>query len=104
MSVFRKSGLARKPTGVYHALALALKEVNLTPVQRVSYKFDPFHENANAVRELMRFLSTPRIRETNYKTTFKTNVVCDRSEPEIECQLGKEKRKSFKIIFELSIE
>lgn len=89
MSVFRSSGLVRKPTGVHHALVSALKEVNLTPVQRVSYKFDPFHENANTVRDLMFYLSSPKIRETNYKTVFKANVVCDQSEPEVECKLGK---------------
>lgn len=89
MSVFRRSGLLRKPTGIYYVLALAVKEINLTPVQRVTYKFDPFHDNANTVRDLMYCLSAPRVRETNYKTTFKTNVVCDQSEPEIECKLGK---------------
>ncbi|CAL8074018.1 unnamed protein product [Orchesella dallaii] len=96
MSVFRKSGLVRKPTGIFNVIISEVKRVSLQPVQRVTYTFDPFHENAKTVRDLMFILSFPKIRETNYKCAFKTNVVCDRSEGSVECKLENGKSVLFK--------
>lgn len=90
MSIYRNWGLLRKPSGLLYEITEQLKVVDLRPLKRIEYKFDPFHESAKHVRELSYHLSIPKIRDTNYKCVFKTNIVCDRSPPEVNCKLGKD--------------
>ncbi|CAG0893619.1 unnamed protein product [Darwinula stevensoni] len=64
-------------------IAEQIRKVDLRPVKAVNVRFDPFHPNAQAVREFMFITSFPKIRKTNLKCTFKCDVVNDRSEPSI---------------------
>ena len=88
MSVFRKHGPLHRPGGIVHAIVQQLKQVDLRPVKRVTYKFDPFHPNTKEFRNLMYYMSMASVRETNYKCNFKTEVLSDMSEPEMLCKLG----------------
>jgi large subunit ribosomal protein L53 len=70
-----------------HAIAQQLKQVDLRPVKRITYKFDPFHPNTKEFRNLMYYMSIATVRQTNYKCNFKTEVLSDMSEPEMLCKL-----------------
>jgi len=97
MSVFRHSGRFKFRTqGLQGAISLQLGLVDLRPVSRVTYTFDPFHPRVEDFRNLMFYLSSPKIRETNHKCVFKTEVVSDRSNPEIHCKLENGKQLLFK--------
>jgi hypothetical protein len=87
MSVFRRQGLVRKPGGLLYFLGQQLKLVDLRPVKRITYKFDPFHPNTKDFRALMFHMSSLKVRETNYNCTFKTEVLSDMSEPLMLCKL-----------------
>ncbi|XP_021950661.1 39S ribosomal protein L53, mitochondrial [Folsomia candida] len=96
MSIYRCSGLVRKPSGLIHEIIHQLKVVDLRPVQRIEYKFDPFHQSAKHVRDLSFWLSSPKIRDTNFKCVFKTSVLSNLSPPEIHCKLDNGKELIFK--------
>ncbi len=89
MSIYRVSGLVRKPSGHFHEITQQLKTIDLRPVQKIEYKFDPFHQSSKHVRDFSFFLSQTKIRDTNFKCIFKTTVLSDLSPPEIYCKLGK---------------
>jgi len=96
MSIYRYHGLVRKPTGFWNDVALTISAVDLRPVQRISYKYDPFCKSANQVRDVSFYLSHPKVRETNFKCVFKTTIVSDQSEPEVVCKLENGKELKFK--------
>jgi len=96
MSVFRRSGLVHKRTAYFQLLYDQVKAVDLKPVSRIQYKFDPFGENTKEIRNFMFYLSAPRIRDSNIKCSFKTEVVCDLSEPTVVCKLVDGKTLTFK--------
>lgn len=99
MSIYRCSGLVRKPSGLIHEIIHQLKVVDLRPVQRIEYKFDPFHQSAKHVRDLSFWLSSPKIRDTNFKCVFKTSVLSNLSPPEIHCKLGKAPQFYSKLVY-----
>ncbi len=89
MSLYKYSGpFLKKPLGVLGHIYLQLKEIDLRPVQRVVFKFDPFHPNVRDFRDLMFHLSSSKIRNSNNKCVYKTDVVSDRSDPELLFKLG----------------
>lgn len=49
MSIY-KSGAFRRSAGVMSAISKQLKSINLKPVQRITFTFDPFSENAKTAR------------------------------------------------------
>lgn len=65
----------------------ACKLVNLKPVKRVTFTFDPFHPQVRSVRRTLFYLSCERVRNTNPKCAFRTEVTSDRSEPTISVAL-----------------
>jgi len=96
MSVFRAHGPVKKVGGVAYELAQEVKKLDLRPLNRVTYTFDPFHATAAAnFRRVMHILSAPKVRDTNYKCIFKTEVVCDNSEPVMLCVLGDGRKLKF---------
>ena len=64
--------------------------VNLQPCKKIHYTFDPFLSSVKGIREMMFILSAERIRKTNIKCLFKTEIVDDRREPTIKVELGGE--------------
>lgn len=81
------SGTKGRSIGVMAAIIKHLKIINLTPVKRIDFRFDPFHERVKPIRDFQFFISAPRISATNPYCLMKTEVVCDRSEPTITLSL-----------------
>lgn len=75
------SGTYKRSAGLVSALGKQIKKLNLKPVKNINFSFDPFHPNTPVVRELLFYLSGPKVIGTNTNCRFKTNVVTDRSEP-----------------------
>ncbi|CAH0560731.1 unnamed protein product [Brassicogethes aeneus] len=82
------SGSRTKSAGVISAISKQLKLVNLKPIKRINVQFDPFHPNAVTTRDFLYHITSPKVTETNLNCLIKTNVVCDRSEPEIKIDLN----------------
>ncbi|KAG8226603.1 hypothetical protein J437_LFUL007295 [Ladona fulva] len=82
------SGTLRRSAGLISAISKQLRQVNLKPVKHIIVKFDPFHENAVSIRDFLFYISAPRVQETNPVCRFKTEIVCDRSEPTVSFALG----------------
>jgi len=60
-----------------------LKIANIQPVKKVTYTFDPIREDFQSIRNFMYFWNRPKVLDTNLKVIIKTNIVDDRSEPNI---------------------
>jgi len=82
-----KQGPAKVLNTPWLRTKLQLLNVNMKPVKKVQYTFDPFHPHVESIRKVMNLLSTERIQKSNPKCFFKTDVVCDRSEPTIRLDL-----------------
>lgn len=56
------SGTKTRSIGVMAAIIKHLKIVNLTPVKRINFRFDPFHEQVKPIRlvSFLRLLAHPR--------------------------------------------
>jgi hypothetical protein len=98
MSVFKHVGsFKRVPFTYLGALAHGQKKINLHPVSKITFKFDPFNSTKNRdFRELMFVFSAPKVRDTNLYCRIKTDIVCDQSEPEINCELTNGTKLKFK--------
>ncbi|XP_044736140.1 39S ribosomal protein L53, mitochondrial [Chrysoperla carnea] len=81
------SGTFTRSGGLVSALGKQIKLINLKPVKKVDISFDPFHANATAVRDLLFYISGPKVIRTNPNCRIKTNIVTDRSEPFIKLDL-----------------
>ncbi|XP_043236566.1 uncharacterized protein LOC122388995 [Amphibalanus amphitrite] len=90
------SGTKKFANGVISAIIKQLKTVSLKPAKRVVFRFDPFTQPSQQVRNLMWYMSAGSIRETNPKCTFKTEIANDRGEPTILVQLDSDKSVLFK--------
>jgi len=59
----------------------ALKVVNLQPVNKITFAFDPFTDDHHSIRNFMYFLNAKSVKATNVKTLMKTSILDDRSAP-----------------------
>jgi len=73
-----------------------LIKVNMKPVKRVHYTFDPFHPKVDSIRKVIHRFSCERIQKSNPKCFYKTEVVCDRSEPTMKIELDEGNSLLFK--------
>lgn len=80
-----------------HLLNREVLNVNLKPVTRIHFKWDPFHPKVKSVRDLMFLMSAERIRATNPKCTFKTEAVNDRAEATLRVALEDGRNLVFKL-------
>lgn len=78
-----RTGTVKRSVGVMAAIIKHLNRVNLTPLKRIDFRFDPFHKQVKPIRDFQFFISAPRICATNPNCLMKTEVVCDRSEPTV---------------------
>lgn len=65
-----------------------VKKFHLRPIKKLHFQFDPFHENATTVRDILFHLSSKRIRKTSETCIIKSDILCDRSEPTINIDLS----------------
>jgi len=89
------SGRFSKSAGIYSAIGKQLKSVNLKPVERVVFKFDPFQQNVKTVRDCLFMFSSEKISNTNLRCLIKTDIV-DNVEPSITVTLDKGPTITFK--------
>ncbi|KAK9504778.1 hypothetical protein O3M35_008966 [Rhynocoris fuscipes] len=90
------SGTIKLSGGLPAAIYKQLKSVTLKPVKRVQFKFDPFHEKVEQTRYFLYHLTTPSVLKTNLNCTFKTKILCDRSDPSINFTLANGEEIEFK--------
>ncbi|XP_031618560.1 uncharacterized protein LOC116337803 [Contarinia nasturtii] len=76
------TGSLSRSAGLISAIAKNVRLLNLKAVKRITVSFDPFVENVKQTREVVFQLSVGRVQRTNPGCIFRTNVVCDRSDPQ----------------------
>ena len=81
---------------------LKTRLINLQPVKKITFKFDPFTKNCAGVRDMIAVMASERVRRTNPKCGFKTDVVDDGSEPTMRVELGGD-HEGKKILFEAGL-
>jgi len=77
----------KKKNPYIKAYYTSLQGLQIKHLNRVHFTFDPFHPQVDSIRDLLFHLTTVKVRKTNPKCLFKTSVVCDRREPQIEAKL-----------------
>lgn len=75
--------LFRPPMSLHVRLSEAVKEINLQPVKRIHFTMDPFVKDVESMRYAMFAFSLEKVRRTNIKCMYKTDIVDDRSDPTI---------------------
>ena len=80
-------------------LSDAILSVNLKPITRIKYTWDPMHPRVQSVRKVMFYLSSEKVRNTNPAVFAKTEVVNDRSEPMAQYDLVDGRRLVFKTAY-----
>lgn len=88
--------LGRQPRNDSDRFNRVCLQVNLQPVKKVTYQFDPFRPDVRSIRYVMTRLSIRRIRATNVKCVFKTDVLSDGSDPLIKFDLNDGRTLKFK--------
>ena len=81
---------------------LKTRLINLQPVKKITFKFDPFTKNCAGVRDMIAVMASEKVRRTNPKCGFKTDVVDDGSEPTMRVELGGD-HEGKKIVFEAGL-
>jgi len=64
-----------------------VKRINLKPVKRMQFAFDPFNPTVKSIRHSLFHFSSEKVRATNPKCIYKTDILSDRSEPTIKVLL-----------------
>lgn len=64
-----------------------IKRINLKPVKKLNFSLDPFHPSAKSIRHILYHVSNEKVRGTNPKCIYKTDILSDRSEPAIHVHL-----------------
>ncbi|KAK7863735.1 hypothetical protein R5R35_011141 [Gryllus longicercus] len=89
------SGTIGRSRGIVDAIHKQLRLLNLKPVGRIAIKFDPFGSKASETRNFLFHITLPKVRETNPECVIKTEILSDRSDPNVEFKL----RNGEKVIF-----
>ncbi|XP_011311399.1 39S ribosomal protein L53, mitochondrial [Fopius arisanus] len=90
------TGRFRSYLGPIAAVVKQLKIMSLKPVKTITVQFDPFYKNVKETRQFLHYISGPKILRTNLTCNLKTNIVCDRSEPTVTCDLTNGEKVLFK--------
>uniref|UniRef100_A0A1A9UET3 Large ribosomal subunit protein mL53 n=1 Tax=Glossina austeni TaxID=7395 RepID=A0A1A9UET3_GLOAU len=96
MSIYY-SGTLTRSSGIVSAIGKELKRINLKGVKRVTVTFDPFAANVKSTREFLFLLSVPRVTQSNPNCLLKTDVVCNRQQPEIKFSLIESAQEHLKV-------
>jgi len=91
-----RQGPANPRANSWEQTKIQLKKINMKPVKKVHYKFDPFHPKPHSIMQVMTHLSSEKIQKSNPKCMWKTEVVCDRSEPTLTLELNEGDSLMFK--------
>lgn len=96
LGYIQRQGPANPRANAWEQTKIQLTKVNMKPVKKVHYKFDPFHPNPHSIMQVMSHLSVEKIQKSNPKCLWKTEVVCDRSEPTLTLELNEGDSLKFK--------
>ncbi|XP_053634165.1 large ribosomal subunit protein mL53 [Cherax quadricarinatus] len=80
-------GAFTRSAGLYSALGKQSQLLNLKPVKKITFTFDPLSENGVVVRNLLNYFYLERVRETNLNCVLKTKIVSTRADPTVEVDL-----------------
>ena len=80
----------------YPQLKALINALNLTPVKKIHFRFDPFDRDTRGIRTAMHALSIHKVRGTNPKCTVKTDVLSDGGEASMRVELNEGKDLVFK--------
>lgn len=89
-------GRMGRPLHEYDYFFKQVWAMNLKPVKRVQFSFDPFYPRVQSIRMLMHYMTKPKIKSTNVKCLFKFDVLSDGSEPTMKVELNEGKTLVFK--------
>ncbi|XP_013400714.1 39S ribosomal protein L53, mitochondrial-like [Lingula anatina] len=64
-----------------YQLASLVTKLNISPVKRIEFSFDPFGTNVRSCRDALFHLYSNNVRVTNVNCILKVNVKSDRSDP-----------------------
>ncbi|XP_059618498.1 large ribosomal subunit protein mL53 [Phlebotomus argentipes] len=84
-----RSGTITRSGGIFSAIAKQSKLINIKPVNRITFTFDPFNKRSTEVRKFLFQYSSARVKATNVNCKYRTNIVCDGSPPEVVFELTK---------------
>ncbi|XP_057332471.1 39S ribosomal protein L53, mitochondrial [Microplitis mediator] len=90
------TGRLSRSAGLLGAIGKQVKLLNLQPTKKITVQFDPFYEKVKPIRDFLFQVSTPKVLKTNLTCVLKTNIVCDRSEPTVTCELVNGEKVLFK--------
>ncbi|XP_074110816.1 mitochondrial ribosomal protein L53 isoform X2 [Cotesia typhae] len=90
------TGRISRSGGLVAAISKQVKMMTLKPTKKITVQFDPFHEKAQPIREFLFNISAAKVTKTNLSCILKTNIVCDRSEPTVTCDLANGEKVLFK--------
>lgn len=79
------SGCRTRSGGIISAIAKQVKLVNLKPLDKITVRFDPFHNNVKETRDFLFYISGKKVAVTNVMCQLKTEISCDLSDPVITC-------------------
>ncbi|XP_063993085.1 large ribosomal subunit protein mL53 [Diachasmimorpha longicaudata] len=82
--------------GPLAAISKQLKLMTLKPVKTITVQFDPFYEKIKETRQFLCYISGRKVQRTNLGCNVKTNIVGDRSEPLVTCDLTNGEKVLFK--------
>jgi len=68
-------------------IARQVKLINLKPVKRMHFSFDPFNPSVKSMRHTIFHFTSEKVRGTNPKCIYKTDILSDRSEPTLKVTL-----------------
>jgi len=83
-----RQGPANPRANDWEQTKIQLQKVNMKPVKKVHYRFDPFHPKPHSIMRVMTHLSAERIQKSNVKCLWKVETVTDRSEPTLKIELN----------------
>ncbi|XP_065566932.1 large ribosomal subunit protein mL53-like isoform X2 [Artemia franciscana] len=86
MSIPFSGRLTRGP-GLLGYISKEVASVSLKPVKKIVFRFDPFREPARPIRDCIYYFSLDKVRKTNQKCIIKTDIVCNKTPPQIDVQL-----------------
>jgi len=67
---------------------LEFRKLNVQPIKKATFTFDPMLENYHSIRNVMYFFNKPKVLEGNVKIIVKTDIVDDRRDPSISLDLN----------------
>lgn len=70
------------------AFYVEVRKMNIQPVKKATFSFDPIREDYQSIRNFMYFFHKPKVLDTNPKIIIKKDLVDDRSEPVLTLELA----------------